>query len=77
MPKQSTVVPAGQVIAGGVLSLTVNAWEQEDTFPHESAMEYVLVTVLGQVPEAAWLTSENEEVTSPQLSEAAPPAAEN
>ena len=40
-------------------------------------MEYVLVIVLGQVLEAAWLTKVNEEVTSPQLSEAEPPAAVN
>ena len=39
LPKHWTVVPEGQVIAGGVLSLTVNACEQEETLPHESAIE--------------------------------------
>ena len=77
LPKQSTVVPAGQAIAGGVLSLTVNTCEQEETLPQESAIEYVLVIVLGQVPDAVWLTSVNEDVSSPQLSDAVPAAAVN
>ena len=37
-------------------------------------MEYVLVTVLGQDPEAVSLSKANVEITNPQLSEATPPA---
>ena len=77
LPKHCTVVPALQEKAGGVISLTMNTCEQVDTLPQESATEYVLVTVLGQDPEAVWLTMVYVEITRPQLSEAEPPAVVN
>ena len=64
-------------MAGGVLSSTVKFCAQLLTLPQLSAMLYVRVTVLGQSPEAVWLTRVKLPTTSPQLSEAVPPAAVN
>ena len=77
LPKHWIVEPGGQVKAGGILSPTVNICVQVAVLLHESFIEYFLVTVLGQVPVAVWLTIVNVEITKPQLSEADPPAAEN
>ena len=74
---QATDILAGQVMAGGVLSSTVKFCAQLLTLPQLSAMLYVRVTVLGQSPVAVWLTRVKLPTTSPQLSEAVPPAAVN
>ena len=73
----STVVPAGQLIDGGMISSTVKTCEQLLTFPQLSAMEYVRVTVFGHTPVEVWLTNVKLATFIPQLSDAVPPAAIN
>ena len=70
---QPTVIGAGQVIVGGVLSSTVMIWSQVVVFPHASVAVYLLVMVklLAHVKfvviSAATVTTT---LAPPQLSEA-------
>ena len=62
----------GQVITGEVISLTIIICTHCPVLPHESAISYVRVIVLGQVPLSASVT-ENVDTSRPQLSVALPP----
>jgi len=64
---QATVIAAGHVIEGAMLSLTVMVCVQVVVLLHESAAWYVLVMILGQLPLQTSLTKVT--VGVPQLSE--------
>ena len=71
-PEHSNISAPGQVITGFTWSSTVMVCVHCPVFPQESAIEYILVMVRGQVPLSDSVT-ENVVATSPQLSEALPP----
>src|SRR5687768_13150745 len=75
-PTHSPVTFDGHVIAGGSGSSIVMVCTHCPVFPHESAIVYVLVMILGQVPASVSFTV-NEFASNPQLSDALPPPAIN
>ena len=72
---QINVSSIGQVINGAIVSFTIIFWTQVPTFPHESAIEYVLVNNSGHVlPSETSSTNMKVVSSTPQLSIIEPPA---
>src|SRR5688572_20449519 len=70
----SSFTVAGQVITGGVVSSIMIVWIHCPVLPQESAIRYVRVIVLGQVPLSVCVIV-NDEAFNAQLSDAVPPPA--
>jgi hypothetical protein len=74
---QVTVTSPGQLITGAILSTNTINWSHIAAFPHESIIEYVLVTVRGHGFISSTVCTLKDGITRPQLSLAIPPFEKN